>query len=238
MYGGAPMPPSVIKKMATTFGCDLYNGFGAGTEAGGQAMFRPGDHRRALAGEEHLLGSIGRPAFGCDIKLCDPDGNEVPRGEVGEIYSRSESVMSGYLGQPELSAAAIRDGWFHAGDLAWQDDNGYLFLAGRADDMIIRGGENVYPVEIEDVIAAHPAVLEVAVVGEPDHYWGEVVDVVIQPVAGRTVTLAEIREHCRGQLASYKIPQRLILTDELPRNPTGKIQKAKLRRAITTGELS
>ena len=121
MYGGAPMPPSVIRKMADAFGCDLYNGFGAGTEAGGQAMFRPADHRRALAGEEHLLGSIGKPAYGCDIKLCDPDGNEVAHGEVGEIYSRSESVMSGYLGQPELSAAAVRDGWFHAGDLAWQD---------------------------------------------------------------------------------------------------------------------
>ena len=238
MYGGAPMPPSVIRRMADTFGCDLYNGFGAGTEAGGQAMFRPADHRRALAGEEHLLGSIGRPAYGCDIKLCDPDGNEVRRGEIGEIYSRSESVMSGYLGQPELSAQAIRDGWFHAGDLAWLDENGYIFLAGRADDMIIRGGENVYPVEIENVIADHPAVLEVAVIGEPDHYWGEVVDVVIRPVAGTTVTLEEVRDHCRGRLASYKIPQRLILTESLPRNPTGKIQKSRLRRAITAGELS
>ena len=96
--------------MVEVFGCDLYNGFGAGTEASGQAMFRPADHRRALAGEEHLLGSIGKPIWGCDIKLCDPDGNEVPDGEVGEIWSRSESVMSGYLGQPELSAAAVRDG--------------------------------------------------------------------------------------------------------------------------------
>jgi acyl-CoA synthetase (AMP-forming)/AMP-acid ligase II len=238
MYGGAPMPPSVIRKMADTFRCDLYNGFGAGTEAGGQAMFRPADHRRALAGEEHLLGSIGKPIYGCDVKLCDADGNEVADGEVGEIYSRSESVMSGYLGQPEKSAQAVRDGWFHAGDLAWRDKDGYLFLAGRADDMIIRGGENVYPVEIEDVIADHPAVLEVAVVGEPDQHWGEVVDVVIRTAAGMTITLDEVREHCRGRLASYKIPQRLILTEDLPRNPTGKIQKALLRRAITTGELT
>lgn len=238
MYGGAPMPPSVIRKMADVFGCDLYNGFGAGTEAGGQAMFRPADHRRALAGEEHLLGSIGKPIYGCDVRLCDPDGNEVADGEVGEIYSRSESVMSGYLGQPEKSAQAIRDGWFHAGDLAWRDKDGYLFLAGRADDMIIRGGENVYPVEIEDVIADHPAVLEVAVVGEPDPYWGEVVDVVIRPATGMTITLDQVREHCRGRLASYKIPQRLVLTDDMPRNPAGKIQKARLRRAVIMGELT
>jgi acyl-CoA synthetase (AMP-forming)/AMP-acid ligase II len=237
MYGGAPMPPSVIRQMAAIFGCDLYNGFGAGTEAGGQAMFRPADHRRALAGEEHLLGSIGKPIYGCDVKLCDTGGAEVPDGEVGEIYSRSESVMSGYINQPEQSAAAVRDGWFHAGDLAWRDKDGYLFLAGRADDMIIRGGENVYPVEIEDVIADHPAVLEVAVVGEPDPYWGEVVDVVVRTAVGATVTLDELRAHCRGRLASYKIPQRLILADHLPKNPTGKIQKGKLRRSIMTGEL-
>jgi len=238
MYGGAPMPPSVIRKMAAIFDCDLYNGFGAGTEAGGQAIFRPADHRRALAGEEHLLGSIGKPIYGCDVKLCDPEGNEVPNGEVGEIYTRSESIMSGYLNQPERTEDAVRNGWFHAGDLAWRDKDGYLFLAGRNDDMIIRGGENVYPVEIEDVIADHPAVLEVAVVGEPDHYWGEVVDVVIRPVAGMTITLEEIREHCRGRLASYKIPQHLIIAHDMPRNPTGKIQKGKLRRAITTGELT
>ncbi len=238
MYGGAPIPPSVIAAMAATFGCDLYNGFGAGTEAGGQAMFRPADHRRALAGEEHLLGSIGRPIYGCDVKLCDADGAEVPDGEVGEIYSRSESVMSGYLNQPGLTARSLRDGWFHAGDLAWRDKDGYLFLAGRADDMIIRGGENVYPVEIEDVISGHPAVLEAAVVGEPDPYWGEVVDVVIRTVPGAAVSLDELREHCRGKLAGYKIPQRLIVTADLPRNPTGKVRKGELRRAIVTGELA
>ncbi len=192
MYGGAPMPPSVIRKMSEVFGCDLYNGFGAGTEAGGQAMFRPADHRRALAGEEHLLGSIGKPIYGCDVRLCDADGAEVADGEVGEIHTRSESVMSGYLGQPELTAKSISGGWFRAGDLAWRDKDGYLFLAGRADDMIIRGGENVYPVEIEDVIAAFPGVLEVAVVGEPDPYWGEVVDVVVRPEPGATLAIEEI----------------------------------------------
>jgi acyl-CoA synthetase (AMP-forming)/AMP-acid ligase II len=237
MYGGAPMPPSVIRKMAEIFGCDLYNGFGAGTEAGGQAMFRPRDHRRALAGEEHLLGSIGKPIFGVDIKLCDADGVEVPDGDVGEIWSRSDSVMSGYLNQPDLYSHAVRDGWFHAGDLAYRDDDGYLFLAGRADDMIIRGGENVYPVEIEDVLADLPAVLEVAVIGEPDSYWGEVVTAVAQLHEGASLDHDALVAHCTGRLAKYKIPHRLVVVDELPKNPTGKVKKAQLRKSIVTGEL-
>jgi acyl-CoA synthetase (AMP-forming)/AMP-acid ligase II len=238
MYGGAPMAPAVIRQMVEVYGCDLFNGFGAGTEAAGQTMFRPADHRRALAGEEHLLGSIGKPIYGCDVKLCDADGNEVADGEVGEIYSRSNSVMTGYLGQPELSAQAVRDGWFHAGDLAWRDKDGYLFLAGRADDMIIRGGENVYPVEIEDVLSDHPSVLEVAVVGEPDDYWGEVVTAVVTLRAGTTFTLDELTEHCTGRLAKYKFPQRLVVVDELPKNQTGKIRKGVIRRSLAAGEVS
>lgn len=238
MYGGAPMAPSVIREMVEVFDCDLYNGFGAGTEASGQAMFRPADHRRALAGEEHLLGSIGKPIWGCDIKLCDADGNEVPDGEVGEIWSRSESVMSGYLGQPELSAAAVKDGWFHAGDLAWRDKEGYLFLAGRADDMIIRGGENVYPVEIEDVLAELPQVHEVAVVGEPDPYWGEVVTAVVSLNAGTSLSYDELLAHCNSRLARYKVPHRLVIISEFPKNPTGKIRKGVLRQALASGEVS
>lgn len=237
MYGGAPMPPSVIREMVEVFRCDLYNGFGAGTEAGGQAMFRPADHRRALAGEEHLLGSIGKPIFAVDLKLCDADGNEVPDGEVGEIWSRSDSVMSGYLNQPELYARSVQHGWFHAGDLAYRDRDGYLFLAGRADDMIIRGGENVYPVEIEDVIAEHPAVLEVAVIGEPDSYWGEVVTAVICLRPGASLDYDGLVAHCTGRLAKYKIPHRLVVVDDLPKNPTGKVKKAQLRKSIVTGEM-
>jgi acyl-CoA synthetase (AMP-forming)/AMP-acid ligase II len=146
--------------------------------------------------------------------------------------------MSGYLGQPDRTAAAMRDGWFRAGDLAWRDKDGFLFLAGRADDMIIRGGENVYPVEIEDVVAGHPAVAEVAVIGQPDQQWGEVIAAVVRLVPGGEITLEELRAHCRGRLAGYKIPQQLIVCAELPKNSTGKIQKAALRRAITAGELT
>ena len=238
MYGGAPMPPSVIREMAEVFRCDLYNGFGAGTEAAGQAMFRPADHRRALAGEEHLLGSIGRPIYGVDIKLCDADGNEVPPGEVGEIYSRGDAVMSGYLNQPERTAQVIVDGWFRGGDLAWRDEEGYLFLAGRADDMIIKGGENIYPVEIEDVVSEHPNVVEVAIVGEPDSYFGESVTAVVRLVPGTTLSFEEFTAHCRGRLGGYKIPTRLVVVDEMPRSQTGKIQKGVLRQQLRTGEIA
>ena len=146
--------------------------------------------------------------------------------------------MSGYLGQPELTAASLKDGWFHAGDLAWRDKDGYLFLAGRADDMIIRGGENVYPVEIEDVLADLPAVSEVAVVGEPDPYWGEVVTAVVILGPGASLTYEELVAHCNPRLARYKVPHRLVVVAELPKNPTGKIRKGVLRQALANGELA
>ena len=235
MYGGAPMPTAVIREMVEVFECDLHNGFGAGTEAGGQLVLRPEDHRRALAGDEWLLGAIGKPAYGCDVRLLDPVGAEVPDGEIGEIASRGDTVMSGYLGQPELTARAVRDGWFRAGDLAWKDEEGYLHLAGRADDMIVRGGENVYPVEIEDVIGDHPRVEEIAVVGEPDHEWGQVVTAVVRLKDRGDLTVDELREHCRGRLASYKIPTRVLVLDEMPRNASGKIHKSVLRGRLAEG---
>jgi len=233
MYGGAPIAPSVIRDMIEIFGCDLFNGFGAGTEAGGQAMFNPQDHRRALNGEEALLGSIGKAIYGVDLKLCDAEGNEVPRGEVGEITTRSDAVMSGYLNQPELTAASFSNGWFHAGDMAYVDESGYLHLEGRRDDMIIRGGENVYPVEIEDTLSDHPAVLEVAVIGIADPHWGEIVAAVVVVRQGTSVDLETLREHCAGRIASYKIPTRLEVVESLPKNPTGKILKRQLRVALS-----
>ncbi|MEV4137218.1 AMP-binding protein [Dactylosporangium sp. NPDC049742] len=242
MYGGAPMPTSVVRRMADVFGCDLHNGFGAGTEAGGQLVLRPEDHRRALAGDEWLLGTIGRPAFGCDVRLLDPDdpdGAEMPDGEIGVIASRGDTVMSGYLDRPDLTARAVRDGWLIAGDLAWKDQEGFLHLAGRADEMIIRGGENVYPVEIEDVLGGHAAVAEIAVVGEPDPHWGQVVTAVVALRDGHgTPSAAEVKEHCRGRLASYKVPQRIVVVATFPRNPAGKIDKLRLRELLAEGQIS
>jgi acyl-CoA synthetase (AMP-forming)/AMP-acid ligase II len=177
-----------------------------------------------------LLGSIGKPAFGVDLRLCDPDLNDVPRGEVGEIVTRSDTVMSGYLRNPDATADSLKDGWFRAGDLAFMDDEGYLYLAGRRKDMIIRGGENVYPIEIETVLAEHAAILDVAVVGIPEPHWGEVVRACLVGRPGHSTPSAEeLADHCRSHLARYKVPEQYVWMDELPRNASGKVLKRELR---------
>lgn len=229
-YGGAAMPTAVVRRLHDTFGCDLYNTFGAGTEAGGQTILRPADHRAAIAGQPHLLGSIGKAMYGVEVKLCGPDGREVAPGEIGEIYSRSDAIMSGYLGQPELTSQRVADGWVHAGDLAWRDEEGYYYLAGRSDDVIFRGGENIYPAEVENVLAAHPAVAEAAVVGVPDPYWGQTVTAVV--TVHEPVAVGELTEFCRRSLASYKVPQSIVVTGRLPVNASGKTNKLELRHLV------
>jgi fatty-acyl-CoA synthase len=230
LYGAAPMPPALLREAMDVFGCDFINAFGAGTEAGLQTVLTAADHRRAAAGEGHLLGSIGRAAFGVDLRICDPDLNDVPRGEVGEIVTRSDTVMSGYLRNPEATADSLKDGWFRAGDLAFMDEEGYLYLAGRRKDMIIRGGENVYPIEIETVLAEHAAILDVAIVGIPEPHWGEVVRACLVARPGHSTPSAqELADHCRSHLARYKVPEQYVWMDELPRNASGKVLKRELR---------
>ena len=234
MYGGAAITPALLRRMIEVFDCDLFNGFGAGTEAGGQTMLGAEEHRRAMAGDHHLLGSIGTPILGVDLRLCDADMNDVAPGEVGEIVTRSETVMSGYLDQPELTARSLVDGWFRAGDMAYMDEEGFLYLATRKSDMIIRGGENVYPNEIESVLAEHPAVAGVSVVGLPDEHWGEVVAAVVV-VRDDTVTTDVLREWCRARLASYKVPEQVVFMPELPTNANGKVQKRLLVAMLSEG---
>jgi len=229
IYGGAPMSPTLLRRAMTTFGCDFINAFGAATEGGLQSVLGSAEHRRALAGEEHLLGSIGRPSFGVDLRLVDAEDRDVPRGAVGEIITRGDAVMAGYLDMPEETARALRGGWFRAGDLARMDDEGFLFLAGRSKDMIIRGGENIYPVEIETVLARHPAVGQVAVIGRPDAHWGEVVVGYLTLLPGVTLDEDALRAHCRARLASYKIPVAFAVVPEMPVNASGKILKRELR---------
>ena len=228
MYGGAPMTPALLREVIDTFGCDLFNGFGAGTEAGGQTMLVPEDHVDALNGKEHLLGSIGKPIMGVDLRICDDELRDVRRGEIGEIVTRSETVMSGYYDQPELTARSLVDGWFRAGDMAWMDDEGYLYLATRKADMIIRGGENVYPVEIESVLVDHPDVRDAVVVGLADDHWGEVIGAAVILEDGAAFDPEGLRRHCREHLASYKVPEHIQCYAELPKNATGKYLKAAI----------
>jgi fatty-acyl-CoA synthase len=169
------MTPALLRRAMQVFGCDFINAFGAATEGGLQTSLSAADHRRAAVGADHLLGSIDKSAFGVELRLVNENGADVPRSEVGEIISRSNAVMSGYPEMPDQDARAIRDGWFWGGDLARMDEDGYLYLAGRSKDMIIRGGENIYPIDIEAVIAECPGVAHVAVVGRADEHWGETV---------------------------------------------------------------
>jgi acyl-CoA synthetase (AMP-forming)/AMP-acid ligase II len=232
-YGAAPMSPSLLRRAMDRFQCDFMNMFGAGTEAGLQTVLTPEDHRRALAGDEHLLGSIGKAGMGVVLRLCDPENDrelvDVADGEVGEIVTRADAVMSGYLGQQEETAKVLVDGWFRGGDLAWRDKEGYLYLNGRKKDMIIRGGENIYPVEIEHVLGGYPGVREVAVVGEPDEHWGEIVRAHVILEDGAAFDVDEVRAWCRARLAGYKVPARFSLDADFPRNASGKVLKRELR---------
>jgi acyl-CoA synthetase (AMP-forming)/AMP-acid ligase II len=232
LYGGSAMSPTLLMKMMRVFDCDLYNGLGAGTEAGIQTMLYPEDHRAAAGGSTQLFSSIGKPIMGVDLRLCDDEMRDVDEGDIGEIVTRSETIMSGYLGQPELTAHSIVDGWFRAGDMAYRDSDGYLYLATRKSDMIIRGGENVYPIEIESVISEHPSVLEVAVVGIPDDHWGEIVAAAVAFRKGESATTEEIQRLCRSRLATYKIPEKIFVYESLPKNSTNKIVKSEVSEMV------
>jgi len=188
-----------------------------------------GDGIEPLAGEEHLLASIGKPTCGVDLRLVDAAGDDVPDGEVGEIVTRADAVMSGYLDDPDGASGKIVDGWYHGGDLAWRDAEGYLYLSGRRSDTIIRGGENVYPAEVESVLAELPGVLDVAVVGVPDEHWGEVVRAHLVLRDGAELDREAAVELCRSRLAAYKVPVEFRVEPDLPRNATGKVLRRTLR---------
>jgi fatty-acyl-CoA synthase len=219
-YGGGPMPPPVLRRAIEAIGCGFTQGYGL-TETIEATFLVAADH----PGPKLL--SAGREAVNAEVRVVDLDDRDLPPGEVGEILIRSPSVIRGYWRAPELTAQTIRDGWFHTGDAGYRDEDGYLFVVDRIKDVIITGGENVYPKDVEDVLYAHPAVAEVAVVGTPDETWGEVVTAVV--VAREPVEPDALIEHCRTRLAGYKRPRRVRFMDALPRNATGKILKRELR---------
>lgn len=228
-YGAAPMPASMLAEAMAVFGCRFIQAFGASTEGGLQAILTSEDHERALAGETHLLNSIGRPISCVEMRVVDHEDNDVKVGEVGEIITRSDAVMSAYLDMPEQTEQALKDGWFRAGDLARRDEEGFLYLAGRSKDMIIRGGENIYPIEIETVLSEFPQVSSVAVVGRPSQYWGETVAAFLTLHDGASLETEEARELCLERLAKFKVPEEFIFVPEMPLNASGKILKRELR---------
>ncbi|MGY2084605.1 long-chain-fatty-acid--CoA ligase [Blastococcus sp. SYSU DS0539] len=218
--GGSAMPVEIMRSFEERFGCMILEGYGL-SETSPVASF---NHPHA----ERKPGSIGTPIRGVEMRLVDDDGNEVGAGEVGEIAIRGENVMRGYWERPEETAKSIPDGWFRTGDLARTDDDGYFFIVDRKKEMIIRGGYNVYPREIEEALYEHPAVAEVAVVGITHPELGEEVAAAVALKPGATAEADELREFVKARVAAYKYPRHLWLVDTLPKGPTGKI----LRRAV------
>ena len=181
------------------------------------------------------LGSAGIARTDVEVGIVDDNDRRLATGEVGEIITRSDLVMKGYWRDPEASDNSLRGGWLHTGDVGYLDEDGYLFLMDRSHDMIISGGENIYPREIEEILVRHPAVHEVAVIGIPDEEWGEAVKAVVSTVDGGEVTEEELIEFCRDHIASYKKPRSVDFVDDLPRNNYGKIVKRELREAYWQG---
>ena len=226
-YGAAPITTPVLKATLRTFGCGLVGLYGLTESTGGVVALEPEDHDR-----EHLLRSAGRPYPWVELRIADPaSGSPLGPHEVGEVWLRGPNVTPGYFNRAAETAAALtQDGWLRTGDGGYVDEDGYLFLTDRIKDMIVTGGENVYPVEVEEALAQHGDVAEVAVIGVPHPHWGESVKALIVPRPGARTAPDELIAFARARLAGYKLPRSVDFVAELPRTPSGKVLKRELRR--------
>ena len=228
-YGTAPISPDLLRRSIETFKCRFLQVYGL-TETTGPFT--------ALSHEEHVgerLLSCGRPMLGGRVRIVDSDGKDLPPYEVGEILYQGENLMAGYWARKDATAQAIRDGWFHTGDAGYVDEEGYIFLKDRIKDMIISGGENVYPAEVEAVLMGHPEILECAVIGVPDAKWGETVKAVVVRRQGAGLSEAALIAWSRDKLAGFKRPSSVDFIDALPRNAAGKLLKRTLREPYWAG---
>jgi long-chain acyl-CoA synthetase len=228
-YGGAPAAPELVRRLDAMFpGRTPSNGYGL-TETSSVTTMNGGLDYRAKPD------SVGLPVSVCDVKVVDPDGNDVPTGEVGELWIKGPNIVKGYWNKPEATAAAISDGWLHSGDIARVDDEGFVYIVDRAKDMIIRGGENVYCVEVEAALFEHPGVTDAAAIGIPHHVLGEEVGAVVHLAPGTSASEGELREFVAARLAPFKVPVRIWFRDDpLPRNPNGKILKRDLKAELAS----
>ena len=231
IYGGSSIEAESLRRAIAAFGCSFHQQYGM-TETGGQTILRPRDHDPA---DSQRLKSAGTEAISVTVELVDDEDRPVPRGAPGEIVCKAPSLMVGYWNRPEATEEAFRSGWFHTGDIGFRDENGYLHVADRRNDMIITGGENVYPREVESLLVEHPDITEVSVIGVPDERWGQIVTAVV--VGDTLPDTAGLSAWLRERLADYKIPRRWLLAPELPRNATGKVLKHQLRSQYS-GELA
>jgi acyl-CoA synthetase (AMP-forming)/AMP-acid ligase II len=233
-YGGAPIAPTLIESAIRSFGAVFVQVYGSAEAPHPLTVLTKGDHAAGLS-NPGLLSTAGRPTTGTEVIVSQPDGTEVAPGDVGEIRVRGEGVMVGYWNKPEATEAAFSNGYYRTGDLGVFDEWGYLSIVDRERDLIITGGLNVYPAEVEAAIYRHPEVAEAAVIGIPDDKWGEVVTAFVVPRVGSELIPEAIEEHCASLLAGYKKPRRVEFTDELPKGSTGKVLKSELRKPYWTG---
>ncbi len=225
-YGGGPMTEFILQKALDAFGCEFVQGYGM-TECGLITVLPPEHH----TGTGKLLRSCGLPLPNTDVRLVDPETlTDVPAGTIGEIWVNSPIILTGYWQQPEITGQTIVDGgWLRTGDCAFRDEKGFLFLQDRLKDMIITGGENVYPAEVENALIAHPGVMECAVVGVPSEKWVETVKAVIVRSPGASRDAQEYISFCKSRLAGYKCPTSVEFVENLPKTPSGKIMKFRLK---------
>ncbi|MBX6352532.1 MAG: long-chain fatty acid--CoA ligase [Thermoflavifilum sp.] len=227
--GSAPLPLTLVEAFKQKFGADVYDGYGLSEAAPIVASYRKD--------MEYRPGSVGKPIPSVEVRIVDDEDRELPPGEVGELIVRGENVTPGYFQNEEETRRALRGGWLHTGDLAKLDEDGYLYIVGRKKDLIIRGGFNIYPRDIEELLTEHPAVAEAAVIGVPDERMGEEVVAYVVRRPGAEVTEQELITFCQDRLAKYKTPRRVLFLDDLPRNGVGKVLKTVLREMAKDVEL-
>jgi len=235
-YGGAPMAPARIREAWEALGPVLSQGYGGGETTGGLILLSTADHARAVRERPEILASCGRPIGESEVRVVNEQGAVVQGDEIGEIVVRGPDVFAGYWREPELTAGAFgADGWLRTGDLARVDGEGYIYIVDRSKDMIISGGFNVYPTEVEQALYSHPAVYEACVVGVPDETWGEAVKAVVVLRPGHRASEADLVQHCRELLADFKKPRSVDFVAELPRNPNGKLSRKLVREPFWAG---
>jgi acyl-CoA synthetase (AMP-forming)/AMP-acid ligase II len=235
-YAGSPIAPALLKKMIQKFGNIFWQGYGLTEAAPEMTALLPEDHVVEGPPEKvQRLNSVGREMYMVTVKVVREDGSEVAPGEIGEIVGRGKNIMLGYWKMPDKTSETLKDGWLHTGDVGTVDEGGYIYLLDRKHDMIITGGENVYPREVEDVLYEHSAIMEAAVVGVPDERWGEAVKAVVVLKAGMKAGGEEIIKFAKSRLAGYKCPKSIDFRDSLPKTAAGKIARSQIKKEYWQG---
>jgi long-chain acyl-CoA synthetase len=224
MCGSAPVPAEVLRRFEETFNCLVVEGYGL-SESTCRSTFNPPDQRRRP-------GSCGLP-IGNDMSVVDEEDREVPCGELGEIVLRGENILKGYYKNDAANTSAFRHGWFHTGDIGYRDADGFYYIVDRKSDMIIRGGENIYPREIDEVLYKHPDIAAAAAVGVPDNLYGEEVAAVVVLKPGAKTSEQDVIDYCKARLADFKCPKTVHFVDDIPKGPTGKLLKRELAKMLS-----